>query len=152
MRARLERNLAHAGKGSFHSAIAEDASRPCGRERCTMPYEVSVITAEPGSSARTLAYRAAQRELSCGPSSRTVRTHASVRPSDQLRHVVVLSQVLTDERSERQLGDLDELDRTARHFHRLPPAHMRVKGPRRGGTGRSAPRRATSGGAFRWRM
>jgi hypothetical protein len=55
MRARLERYLAHAGGGVLPRRDHRDASRACGRERCTMPYEVSVITAEPGSSARTLA-------------------------------------------------------------------------------------------------
>lgn len=39
-----------------------------------MPNEVSVSTAEPGSSARTLAYRAAHRDVSCGPSNNAVET------------------------------------------------------------------------------
>ena len=47
-----------------------------------MPKEVSVSTAEPGSSASTLAYRAAQRELSWGPSSKGVKT--TVGPTDRM--------------------------------------------------------------------
>jgi hypothetical protein len=39
-----------------------------------MPKDVSVSTAEPGSSAKTAAYRAPHRELSCGPSRRGITT------------------------------------------------------------------------------
>ncbi len=41
--------------GSFHSATTLDGAVPPGRDRSTIPNEVSVSTAEPGSSARTLA-------------------------------------------------------------------------------------------------
>ena len=47
-----------------------------------MPKDVSVMTAEPGSSASTLAYRADQRDVSCGPSSRAVET--IVGPMDRM--------------------------------------------------------------------
>jgi hypothetical protein len=66
--------------GSFQKAMTADRSRPSGRLRWTMPKEVNVSTAEPGSSASTLAYRAAQREVSCGPSRRAVIT--IVGPTD----------------------------------------------------------------------
>ena len=55
VRAGFEGDLATPVVGSFHSAITREASRSCGRERSTMPNEVRVSTAEPGSSARTLA-------------------------------------------------------------------------------------------------
>jgi hypothetical protein len=51
-----------------------EASCPGGRLRCAIPNEVRVSTTEPGSSASTLAYRAAHRDVSCGPSSKTVKT------------------------------------------------------------------------------
>jgi hypothetical protein len=41
--------------GSFHSATTLDGACPFGRDRSTMPKDVNVRTAEPGSSARTLA-------------------------------------------------------------------------------------------------
>src|SRR5262249_45311077 len=46
---------------------------------------------------------------------------------DELCDVVVLREVLAYERDERQLGDFDELDRTARDVERFPPADTRVK-------------------------
>jgi hypothetical protein len=67
--------------------------------------------------------------LSCGPSEEEGQQARRSDRANELRHVIVLSQVLTDERSERQLCDLDEIDRTARHLHRLPPADMRVEYP-----------------------
>src|SRR5262249_4167550 len=39
----------------------------------------------------------------------------------------VFGEILADERDERELGDLDELDRAARHFHCLPPANVGMK-------------------------
>jgi hypothetical protein len=68
--------------GSFQGAITREASRADGRDRSTIPNEVKVSTAEPGSSARTLAYRAVQREMSCGPSSRAFIT--IVGPTDRM--------------------------------------------------------------------
>ena len=93
-----------------------------------MPKEVSVITAEPGSSASTLAYRADQREVSCGPSRRAVET--MVGPMDRMTSatVVVLREVLAHQRHDRDsLADFDDLDRSARDVDRLPPADVRVK-------------------------
>ena len=114
--------------GPFHSATTADAFSPGGRERCAMPKDVSVSTAEPGSSARTLAYRAAQRELSCGPSSSGVTTIVGPIGADDVGHVVDLGEVLAHERDERAArADVDDLDRPARDLHRLPPADVRVQ-------------------------
>jgi len=60
--------------GSFQSETTRDGGRPAGSDRCTKPNEVRVTTADPGSSARTLAYRAVHRDASCGPSRRVVIT------------------------------------------------------------------------------
>src|SRR5215472_16045082 len=60
--------------GSFQRETTRDGDRPGGSDRCTKPNEVRVTTADPGSSARTLAYRAVHRDASCGPSRRVVTT------------------------------------------------------------------------------
>jgi len=114
--------------GSFHSAITREASRPWGRERSTIPYEVSVSTAEPGSSARTLAYLAVQREVSCGPSSSTLKTSVGPNRPDELSDLVIVGQVLAHERGQHELGDFHELDCLAGHVHGFPPADVGVKG------------------------
>ena len=75
--------------GSFHSATTRDGANPAGSERSTMPNAVSVSTAEPGSSASTLAYRAVHRDVSWGPSSSTVST--SVGPTVRSRSATASS-------------------------------------------------------------
>jgi hypothetical protein len=47
---------------------------------------VSVSTTDPGSSAKTLAYRAAHRDASCGPSSKTVNT--TVGPTERMTSAI----------------------------------------------------------------
>ena len=114
--------------GSFHSAITGEESCPGGLERCAMPNDVSVMTAEPGSSASTLAYRADQRDVSCGPSSSAVETIVGPMDRMTLRHIVVLREVLAHQRDDRDsFADFDDLDRPARDVDRLPPADVRVK-------------------------
>src|SRR5262245_57557657 len=63
-----------------------EASSPGGRLRCAIPDEVSVSTTDPGSSAKTLAYRAAHLDASCGPSSNTVKT--TVGPTDRMTSAI----------------------------------------------------------------
>ena len=131
--------------GSFHSAITGEESYPDGLERCAMPKDVSVMTAEPGSSASTLAYRArpAGGELRAVEQGR--RNDGRANGPDDLRHVVVLREVLAHQRDDRDsFADFYDLDRPARYVDGLPPADVRVKRATEGGTGRSGVRRATS--------
>ena len=104
LRAWLERNLAEPTVGVLPQRDdRRGVAASGGRLRCTIPNEVSVSTADPGSSASTLAYRAAHRDASCGPSSKTVMT--TVGPTDRmtLGDLVVLREVLAHERDDRDL-------------------------------------------------
>jgi hypothetical protein len=75
-----DRGRSRAGRvESFRSATTDEGGLPAGRQRPTIPYDVRVRTAEAGSSARTLAYRAVHREESWGPSRSGVT--ASVGPT-----------------------------------------------------------------------
>jgi hypothetical protein len=95
-----------------------------------MPNDVSVETAEPGSSASTLAYRAAQREPSCGPSSRTADTAVGAHRSKHVGQPVALRKVFADEKDERHpLAEFHDLDHTGRDLYSLPPTDVRVKHP-----------------------
>jgi hypothetical protein len=75
-----------------------------------MPKEVRVRTAEPGSSANTLAYRAANGPYDLG-------------------YAVDLGEVLANEGHEGDLVTvLYEVDRPTRNVHSFPPANVGVKG------------------------
>ena len=68
--------------------------------------------------------------------------------TEQLGDSVEAGEVLTHDGDERDPAtELEELDRAAGNLHRLPPAQGRDRAFRRGGTGGSGSRRATSDGA-----
>ena len=131
--------------GSFHSAVAREASRPWGRERSTIPYVVSVSTAEPGcrpGHSRT--------EPPAGGELRPVQQHAhyaSANRPDELSDLVIEGQVLAHERGQHELGDFHELDCLAEHVQWLPTSGCGGEGRRRGGTAPPGLHPATSDGA-----
>lgn len=59
---------------SFQSATSRRSSSPGAQKRLTEPSEVKLSTDEPGSSARTVAYRPGQRRSTWGPSMRSEMT------------------------------------------------------------------------------
>jgi hypothetical protein len=69
-----ELDLANRAGPTVPVATTRDERTPRGRDRATIPYDVRVSTADPGSSAITLAYRQDHRVANWGPSSRSATT------------------------------------------------------------------------------
>src|SRR5215510_14822901 len=111
-----------------------------------MPKEVSVSTAEPGSSASTLAYRAAQRELSCGPSSKGVIT--AVGPTDRMTSATLSIWARSSHtRETRTISSPSSTNCTIRRVHpSLPTSGCGGEGRLPGGTDKSVLHRATIDG------
>ena len=86
-------------------------------------------TTDPGSSAKTLAYRAAHRDVSCGPSSKTVNDDGGTDGPDDVGELVGLARSShTSETIVISSPTVMNCSDRRRYLHRLPPPHVRVKG------------------------